>query len=106
MRETFSHVQLSWRGAQSGCASVDDPEEEMVEEVEWEDDGSLPLEKDGGLPFYFLDAHEEPHVPHTVYLFGKVVPYWCLRSETVFFSCPPCDGRNHLAMSRSTTLRC
>jgi len=46
----------------------------MAEEVEWKDDSSLPLDKEGALPFYFLDAHEESNAPHTVYLFGKVPP--------------------------------
>ena len=36
------------------------------------DDGSLPLDPDGQLPFFFLDAHEEPGVPGVVYVFGKV----------------------------------
>ena len=44
----------------------------MAEEAEWKNDCSLPLNKEGGLPFYFLDAHEEANAPHTVYLFGKV----------------------------------
>ena len=35
------------------------------------DDGSLPLEHDK-LPFFLLDAHEEPATPGTLYLFGKV----------------------------------
>lgn len=47
------------------------------ESKEWVDDGSLPLDKDGQLMFYFLDAHEDAHLPHTVYLFGKVI--FCLR---------------------------
>ena len=43
------------------------------EPKEWVDDGSLPLNKDGQLLFYFLDAHEDANLPHTVYLFGKVI---------------------------------
>ncbi|PRW60975.1 DNA polymerase alpha catalytic subunit [Chlorella sorokiniana] len=39
---------------------------------EWKDDGSLPLDGDGQLPFYLLDAHEELAQPGVVYLFGKV----------------------------------
>lgn len=38
---------------------------------EWVDDGSLPL-VDSALPFFLLDAHEEPATPGTLYLFGKV----------------------------------
>ena len=40
-------------------------------ELDWVDDGSLPLSKEGDLPFYFFDAHEDAHVAQTVYLFGK-----------------------------------
>ena len=47
------------------------PEEAVAaSEEQWLDDGSLPLDG-GALPFYFLDAHEEPATPDTVYLFGK-----------------------------------
>lgn len=42
------------------------------EQPEWIDDGSLPLNKDESLPFYYIDAHEDSHIPQTVYLFGKV----------------------------------
>ena len=38
---------------------------------EWADDGSLPVDGEGTLPFYMLDAHEEIGAPGTVYLFGK-----------------------------------
>lgn len=56
------------RGSNADAGS---PEQE--EEAEgWVDDGSLPLDKEGALPFYFLDAHEEYKSPDTVYLFGKV----------------------------------
>lgn len=40
--------------------------------AEWVDDGSLPLDGEGQLPFYILDAHEELAQPGVVYLFGKV----------------------------------
>jgi hypothetical protein len=50
------------------------------EQKEWVDDGSLPL-VDSALPFFLLDAHEEPAAPGTVYLFGKVgrLPSWVHR---------------------------
>lgn len=38
----------------------------------WTDDGSLPLDSQGQLPFFLLDAHEEAATPGLVYLFGKV----------------------------------
>lgn len=45
--------------------------ETQVEAV-WTDDGSLPLDSQGQLPFFLLDAHEEAATPGLVYLFGKV----------------------------------
>ena len=45
------------------------------------DDGSLPL-AEGTLPFFLLDAHEEPATPGTVYLFGKVCRGGCLEPFT------------------------
>ncbi|KAK9841868.1 hypothetical protein WJX81_008187 [Elliptochloris bilobata] len=39
---------------------------------EWVDDGSLPVDGGGALPFFFLDAHEEPATPDRLFLFGKV----------------------------------
>ena len=38
----------------------------------WTDDGSLPLDSQGQLPFFLLDAHDEIATPGLVYLFGKV----------------------------------
>ena len=38
----------------------------------WEDDGTLPTDAGGMMPFYFTDAHEEPNNPGTLHLFGKV----------------------------------
>ena len=35
-------------------------------------DGSLPLDSDSTLPFFFLDAHEDIAHPGTVFLFGRV----------------------------------
>lgn len=34
--------------------------------------GPLQLDSEGNLPFFFLDAYENPDQPGTVYLFGKV----------------------------------
>ena len=39
---------------------------------EWKDDGTLPLDGQEQLPFFFIDAHEEHANPGVVYLFGKV----------------------------------
>lgn len=53
-------------GSPSAAAAPAEPAEE------WVDDGSLPVEKDGTLPFYLVDAHEELYQPGAVFLFGKV----------------------------------
>lgn len=45
---------------------------EMQAEQEWKDDGSLPLDSQGQLPFYLIDVHEEHSNPGCLYLFGKV----------------------------------
>ena len=55
------------------CFVRSDATEEIQEmEEQFVDDGSLPLDENGALPFYFLDAHEEHSSPDLVYLFGKV----------------------------------
>ena len=58
---------------QTALCFTEDMKEAEEEPKEWVDDGSLPLDKDGQMMFYFLDAHEDAHLPHTVYLFGKVI---------------------------------
>ena len=53
--------------------------EAQVEAV-WTDDGSLPLDSQGQLPFFLLDAHEEVATPGLVYLFGKVTTHSAARA--------------------------
>ena len=36
------------------------------------DDGTLPTDAAGNLPFYLIDAHEEQSMPGTIFLLGKV----------------------------------
>lgn len=54
------------------CAFVDEDGSEAQPETAWKDDGSLPLDSQGQLPFFLLDAHEETSTPGLVHLFGKV----------------------------------
>eukprot|EP00803_Ostreobium_quekettii_P010532 evm.model.scf_244.12 EVM.evm.TU.scf_244.12 scf_244:99156-114216(+) len=61
----------NWQDA-FGTSSPDEGVEAAKEEKPWVDDGTLPLDGEGNLPFYFLDAIEEPTRPGVVYLFGKV----------------------------------
>ena len=46
--------------------------EAKEEEPAWEDDGTLPVDASGSLPFFCVDAHEEHSTPGTLYLLGKV----------------------------------
>lgn len=49
----------NWQDA-FGTSSPDEAIEPAEEEKPWVDDGTLPLDGEGNLPFYFLDAVEEP----------------------------------------------
>lgn len=63
-------LQCSWRIVEFAFADEDGSEAQP--ETAWKDDGSLPLDSQGQLPFFLLDAHEEASTPGLVYLFGKV----------------------------------
>ncbi len=52
--------------------TADEESTDAQPESVWKDDGSLPLDGQGQLPFFLLDAHEETSTPGLVYLFGKV----------------------------------
>lgn len=43
------------------------------------DDGSLPTDAEGLMPFFFMDAHEEANTPGTLHLFGKASLWSCCR---------------------------
>jgi DNA polymerase alpha subunit A len=55
-----------------GERADDEGAHKQQEAAPWVDDGTLPLDSESRLPFYFLDAHEEYSQPGVVYLFGKV----------------------------------
>lgn len=57
-------------GGEGEGAADEDAQQQQV--APWVDDGTLPLDSESRLPFYFLDAHEEHSQPGVVYLFGKV----------------------------------
>ena len=68
-------ADLAWAAAYGGPGALgsDEPVEPEQAPSIMAADGSLPLDGDGRLPFFFLDAYEDPHaVPGTVFLFGKV----------------------------------
>ena len=44
------------------------------QEPDWVDDGTLPVDSAGSLPFFCIDAHEEHSTPGTLYFLGKVHP--------------------------------
>ena len=79
MRQPSRWEECTLRHAESG-GLLEGKHAEAAKE--WADDGSLPLE-DGKLPFFLLDAHEEPGTPGTLYLFGKA------RLQSIFFSLTP-----------------
>ena len=48
------------------------------------DDGTLPTDAAGNLPFYLIDAHEEQNMPGTVFLLGKVPPALVIVEHSAF----------------------
>lgn len=54
-----------------GVEEEEDGGAAAAEAKEWVDDGSLPVDGGGALPFFFLDAHEEAATPDRLFLFGK-----------------------------------
>ncbi len=65
-----SMATVQWEHVE--CPYADEDGSEAQPETAWKDDGSLPLDSQGQLPFFLLDAHEEASTPGLVYLFGKV----------------------------------
>ena len=65
-------------------AGADEEDAAAAAATEWVDDGSLPVDGGGALPFFFLDAHEEPATPDRLFLFGKVRP---LKPEQYHVQC-------------------
>lgn len=63
---------ISKGGTGNGAAAQSKREDDVNDKIA--SDGSLPLNAEGRLPFFFIDAHEEPYGgnPGTVYMFGKV----------------------------------
>lgn len=75
LRLTISNLiyQTPWLDVINRTRGIAEKMMDVEEEArEWVDDGTLPVDKDGNMPFYFLDAHEGARLPETVYLFGKV----------------------------------
>jgi len=60
------------KAAAAAAAAPSSPSSFVPAAAPLSDDAPLPLEKDGSLPFFLLDAHEEWATPGVVYLFGKV----------------------------------
>lgn len=64
--------------------AIDTRKEEVLKDNVVLDGNSLPVNAEGRLNFYLIDAHEEPYGanPGTLYLFGKVCA-WTLLSLVV-----------------------
>ncbi|KAL2611548.1 hypothetical protein R1flu_023240 [Riccia fluitans] len=72
--ETTERASAAWHSIRDGSSMKTTKKEEIIGENVDEANGSLPLDGDGKLSFYFVDAYEESFGanPGTVYLFGKV----------------------------------
>ncbi|GMH42291.1 hypothetical protein BSKO_10210 [Bryopsis sp. KO-2023] len=73
-------------GPASGWQEIHDMgvQEEASDEKPWVDDGTLPVDEAGNLPFFVLDALEDSYKPGVVYLFGKIP---CKDSEQYVSCC-------------------
>lgn len=85
VEDTGKGAMAAWHAISKGTAgnkSVVDikKEEELTDQVIC-DGNSLPLDAESRLPFFLLDAHEEPYGanPGIIYMFGKV----CIHAETL-----------------------
>ena len=92
-------ADLAWAAAygSAGALASDEPVEPEQAPNIMAADGSLPLDADGRLPFFFLDAYEDPHaMPGTVFLFGKVPvpqqPGGSARGQEYVSACAAVEG--------------
>lgn len=78
VEDTGKGATAAWHAISKGVtgngAAADVKKEEDVNDRITSDGSSLPLNSEGRLPFYLIDAHEEPYGanPGTLYMFGKV----------------------------------
>lgn len=78
-RQTGEEASAAWHsilegGAQKNAVNAVMKDEPAADENLESDNNALPVDADGNLPFYLVDAHEEEFGanPGTIYLFGKV----------------------------------
>lgn len=78
VEDTGKGATAAWHAISKGVsgkgAVADVKKEEDVNDRITSDSSSLPLNAEGRLPFFLIDAHEEPYGanPGTIYMFGKV----------------------------------
>jgi len=78
VEDTGKGATAAWHAISKGVtrngAAADVKEEDNATDRVTSDGSSLPLNAEGRLPFFLIDAHEEPYGanPGTIYLFGKV----------------------------------
>lgn len=78
VEDTGKGATAAWhaisKGAAGNDAAADVKKEDDVNDRVTSDGSSLPLNAEGRLPFFLIDAHEEPYGanPGTIYMFGKV----------------------------------
>lgn len=82
VEDTGKGATAAWHAISKGVTENGTPadmkKEENLNDRIICDGSSLPLDAEGRLPFFLIDAHEEPYGanPGTIYMFGKVYnPY-------------------------------
>jgi DNA polymerase alpha subunit A len=78
VEDTGNGATAAWRAISTGVTgnstTANIKKEEHLRDGVICDGSSLPLDAEGRLPFFLIDAHEEPYEanPGTIYMFGKV----------------------------------
>lgn len=78
VEDTGKGATAAWHAISKGVTengtTADIKKEEDLNDRIICDGSSLPLDAEGRLPFFLIDAHEEPYGanPGTIYMFGKV----------------------------------
>ena len=81
VEDTGKGATAAWhaisKGVTENSSSADVKKEEDLNDRVACDGSSLPLDAEGRLPFFLIDAHEEPYGgnPGTIYMFGKACIY-------------------------------
>jgi hypothetical protein len=74
LSDHLEYASANSKGVTGNSTTANIKKEEHLRDGVICDGSSLPLDAEGRLPFFLIDAHEEPYEanPGTIYLFGKV----------------------------------